>query len=431
MLKLPKNTNTNWFAKTEILLVASSIGSSVAAIIFQQVAFAAITSIPLSLAISLNSSNRKRIELVEQQHKASIIQLEQKFSDKQEFISKILYSLPTPAELADVESRLEAYKSAFAEQLYTLNHQQSNTHLELQQLNKYHNNTDLQQRICVLENLLQLHNPAHLHTELQENLVSIEGKIRKLDQQFNNLPISDLHHQLLQLQDLVNKLQLNSAEPTQLYKCLLGEFQSISQQVQSVNSKTQELSLAHTEIQSQLNALAAPNLDKIDDEIKFLYAFVDREFQAFVDRVEGKIIDSTELKQHLVEEVQSLRQQIQAVSSSVSERITELQVELQSHRLSGEKSEIKIGANIYELTNWYRKLEQKVENSSKISISNPSSKIEKREIRVSSLKEIQHICDNCNQPYESKPIEGGFLFNNKFCCRSCKTHFEKLNGLLY
>lgn len=308
MLKLSNNTNCNGFAKTEVLLVVSSIGSSIAAIIFQQVAFAAITSIPLSLAISLNSSHRKRLESVEQQHKASIIQLEQN-SNKQESINEILYSLPTRAELANIESRLEAYNSAFAEQ-YTLTKQQNNTDLELEQINNYHSIADVQQRLYVLENLIQLHNPTHQHTELQENIVSIEAKIRKLEQQFNNLPISDLQHQLLQLQELVNKLQLNSTESTQLYKCLLGEIQFLSQQVQSVNSKTQELSFAHTEIQNQLKSLKAPNLDKIDDEIKFLYAFVDREFQALVARVEGKIIDATELKQHLVEDVQSISQQV-------------------------------------------------------------------------------------------------------------------------
>lgn len=308
MLKLSNNTNRNGFAKTEVLLVVSSIGSSIAAIIFQQVAFAAITSIPLSLAISLNSSHQKRLESVEQQHKASIIQLERN-SNKQESINEILYSLPTRAELTNIESRLEAYNSAFAEQ-YTLTEQQNNTDLELEQINNYHSIADVQQRLYVLENLIQLHNPTHQDTELQENIVSIQAKIRKLEQQFNNLPISDLQHQLLQLQELVNQLQLNSTESTQLYKCLLGEIQFLSQQVQSVNSKTQELSFAHTEIQNQLKSLKAPNLDKIDDEIKFLYAFVDREFQALVARVEGKIIDVTELKQHLVEDVQSISQQV-------------------------------------------------------------------------------------------------------------------------
>lgn len=427
MVKLSNNTNHNWFAKTEILLVASSIGSSVAAIIFQQVAFAAITSIPLSLAISLNSSNRKRLESVEQQHKASIIQLEQNFYDKQKFINEVVYSLPTRADLTDIESRFEAYNCAFAEQIYTLNNQQSNTHIELQQINNYHSIADLQQRICVLESLLQLHNPAHLRTELQENLVSIEGKIGKLEQQFNNSPISDLQHQFLQVQALVNKLQLSSTESTELYKCLVGKFQSLSQQVQSVNSKTQELSLAHTEIQSQLNALAAPNLDKIDDEIKFLYAFVDREFQAFVDRVEGKIIDSTELKQHLVEEVQSLRQQIQAVSSSVSERITNIQVELQNHQISVEKSESKMYADIYELTDWYRKLENELQKQYKKISSNKSIKTENPETQVFTPKTIKYECAYCNQNYQNKSIQGGHFLSYNFCSHSCKNEYEKRN----
>jgi hypothetical protein len=114
MPNLSNNINRNWFANTEILLVASSIGSSVAAIIFQQVAFAAITSIPLSLAISLNSHNRRRVEEVDRQHKASVTHLEQKFSDKQEFTDKVLYSLPTRSEVSDLEKRLEAYKTTLS-----------------------------------------------------------------------------------------------------------------------------------------------------------------------------------------------------------------------------------------------------------------------------------------------------------------------------
>ena len=426
MLKLSNNTNPNWFAKTEVLLVASSIGSSVAAIIFQQVAFAAITSIPLSLAISLNSSNRKRLESVDQQHKASIIQLEQN-SNKQQSINQLFYSLPTRAELADIESRLEVYKSAFAEQLYTLTKEQTNTDLELQQINNYHDIADVQQRLYVLENFLQLHNPAHLRTELQENLVSTEAKIRKLEQQFNNLPISNLQHQLLQLQEQVNKLQLNSTESTQLYQCLLGKIEFLSQQVQSVNSKTQELSLAQTEIQNQLNSLSAPNLDKIDDEIKFLYAFVDREFQALVARVEGKIIDTTELKQHLVKEVQSISQQVQAVSSSVSERITKIQVELQSHQISVENSESKIYADLYELTDWYRKLENELHKQSKKSSLDTSIKTENQGSKVFSPKKIQYECAYCNQNYQTKSIQGGHFLSYNFCSHSCKHEYEKRN----
>ncbi len=374
MVKLSNNTNRNLFAKTEVLLVASSIGSSIAAIIFQQVAFAAITSIPLSLAISLNSSNRKRLDEVERQHKASIIQLEQKFADKQEFISKVLYSLPTRTELADIENRLEAYNSAFAEQLYTLNQQQSNTYLELQQINNDRSVADVQQRICVLENLLQLHNPAHLHTELQENLVSIEGKIRKLEQQFNNLPISDLQHQLLQIQELVNKLQLDSTESTQLYKCLLGEIQFISQQVQSVNSKTQELSLAHTEIQSQLKSLEALDIEKISSETDFLYTFIDTEFQAFVVRVEEKFKTLEEKSNNLL--LHDFQKRLLHLEHSVSK---------------------------YQTT--------------------PNKKSEKS-VATDSNKKHELVCEHCHQPITAKYVIGGYFNNYKFHL-DCKSDYEK------
>ena len=415
------------------------------------------------MAISLNSSNRKRLESVEQQHKnsliqleqklldkqksvneflyslptradladvesrleaykstftdqlytlnneqqhlVSIIQLEQKLLDKQKSVNEVLYSLPTQADLADVENRLEAYKSTFTEQLYTLNKQQSNTHLELQKINSDRSNADIQHRICVLENLLQLHNPAHLHT-LQENQVSIEAKIQNLEQQFN-LPITNLQHQLLQLQDLINHLQLNSTQSTQFHEYLVGEFESLSQQIQSVNSQIQGLSLAYTEIQTQLKSLAAPNLDKIDNDIKFMYAFIDSEFQPFVDRVEGKLIDDTQLKQHLAQEVQSLRQQVQAVSNSVSERIKSIQVELQSHQSYVKKSESKIYADIDKLTDWYKKLEDEVKKLVEKNGSVIIKKVEQSKTTVSSTNKV--MCEHCYDDCKNDPIPGGFF----------------------
>jgi hypothetical protein len=95
MPKFLGTINRNWFDTTEALLVVSSIGGSVAAIVFQQVTFAAITSIPLSLVVSLNSYNRRRLDEVTQQHQVSVVQLEQKFSNNQDFFDKVLSSLPT------------------------------------------------------------------------------------------------------------------------------------------------------------------------------------------------------------------------------------------------------------------------------------------------------------------------------------------------
>lgn len=59
----------SWFNSAESLLVISSIGGSVASLVFQQVAFAAATSLSLSLAVGLNScNNRRRLDEVSQQH---------------------------------------------------------------------------------------------------------------------------------------------------------------------------------------------------------------------------------------------------------------------------------------------------------------------------------------------------------------------------
>ncbi len=417
MSKLSSSINRNWFANTEILLIASSIGSSVAAIIFQQVAFAAITSLPLSLAISLNSHNRRRIEEVERQYKASVTHLEQKFSDKQEFTDKVLYSLPTRSELSDLEKRLEAYRTTFTEELSTLN-QQSNLNLELHKIDIDRKKiVDVQQRLYVLESLLQSYNPTDLNPELQETLVSFEGKVKKLELQFNNLPLSNLQQQFIQLQQIVNKLQVSSTEATQLDKCLLGEIHHISQQFQSVNSKTQELSFAYTEMRSQINLLEPANPDKIFDQIKFLL---------FNDSHTG-IAKSTEINQHLVEEVQSIHQQIQAVSSSVSERIKALQVELQTQRLFVEKSERKIHEDLYELADWYKNLENELKKLGEKSGSTTSNKVQKSEVKVSSTNKIKYVCDHCHRNYEHQPIEGGYFFNNKFCRPFCKKRFELQN----
>ncbi len=415
------------FGTTEVLLIVSSIGGSVASIIFQQVAFAAITSIPLSLAVSFSSYNRKRLDETNQQQ-ASIIQLEQQFLNHKEFVNEVLYSLPNRSELAGLERLLKARTTVFTEQLGKLK-EQINTYLELQQVNSWHSEVcDVQQRLCVVESLIELYNPSQLRTELQEIQASVEGKAKKLDQQFHNLPISNLQYQLSQIEELVKKLQVNSTEHAQLNKYFLGEIQSISQQVQTLTGRTEELS------------------------------FADREFHAFVARIEGRIIDSdsspnnskvgkleeieqlkklfhvlqtgittsTELNQHLTEEVQSLRQQVQAVSSNVSERISSLQVELQKQIVSGRKFEHKISTDLYELTNWYRKLDQQLQNWLKNNSLNTSSKQRNKEPNIS-LAEMQSRCEYCSSICQAQSIQGGEFLNYKFCSRSCKKEYEKRN----
>jgi len=427
MPKLLRKFPLKQFGATEVLLIASSIGGSIASIVFQQVAFAAITSIPLSLAVSFNSYNRKRLDEANQQQ-GRIIQVEQQFLKYKEFVNEALYSLPNRSELAGIESLLEARNAVFTEQLGKLK-EQINAYLELQKVNTWHSEVcDVQQRLCVVESLIELYNPSQLRTELQEIQTSVEGKAKKLDQQFHNLPISNLQYQLSQIEELVKKLQVNSAEYAQLNKYFLGEIKSISQQVQTLTGRTEELS------------------------------FADRQFQAFVARVEGRIIDpdssanhpklgkleeieqlkqlfhvlqagittSTELNQHLAQEVQSLQQQIQSASSNVSERISSLQVELQKQIVSKEKFEHKISTDLYELTDWYRKLDRQLQNYSKNNSLDTNSKPKNKEPKIS-LKETQSRCEYCHRIYQTQSIEGGEFLNYKFCSRSCKKEYEKRN----
>lgn len=291
MSKLSNNTNRNWYAKTEVLLVATSIGSSVAAIVFQQIAFAAITSIPLSLAIGFNSSNRKRLEEVERQHKATIIQLEQKFLEKQESTNNVLYSLPTRFDLLKIEKGLEDYNNTFTEQLNNLDERQTSVNLKPQQIDSdCQQFTEIQQRLYHLETLLKSYNlTLSNNTIIQQTVASIEGKIEKLEKQFNNLTLPDFQDQLKQLQQVVEKLQISNTESRQANKYFSEKIQDINHKVQSVNNKIQELSLTHIEIQNRLNPLKDIDFEKISSKTEFLSTMIDTDFQLFRTCFEEKI----------------------------------------------------------------------------------------------------------------------------------------------
>jgi len=91
MPKPSATKNPSWFGSAESLLVISSIGGSVASLVFQQVTFAAATSLSLSLAVSLNSfNNRRHWDEVSQQRQAVVSQLEQQYSKEREFLNQAI-----------------------------------------------------------------------------------------------------------------------------------------------------------------------------------------------------------------------------------------------------------------------------------------------------------------------------------------------------
>lgn len=392
-----KKTNYKWFYSTEIVLVIGSISSSVASIVFQQAAFAAIGSIPLSLAVSFNSYNRKQLDKLTQQHQVSITQLEQQFSNNREFLS----SLPNHSELADTESRLEARNTAFAQQLDSLEKQLSR-YLELQQFNNQYNEVaDVQQRILAVEKSLKTYyKPEFLYVELQNSIAGLEAKIKKLEQQFNNLPVFDLQDRTTQVEQLINSLQANAGKVAQIYNLLLQENQLINQQVQALTNKTEALSLLPTE--------------EVTADLKI------------------SLKNSTELNQKLIKEFESLSQQVKAVSSGELKEVAALRVELQSQLSYIEKSERKIYANIHELKNRCKKLEDKIIQSFKENSSVASSKQINQKQRNEKVfsKEMNYVCEHCNRSHETQPIKGGYFLQSNFCGQGCKREYERMNGLL-
>lgn len=260
MPKLLRRIPLKQFSATEVLLIASSIGGSIASIVFQQVAFAAITSIPLSLAVSFNSYSRKRLDEANQQQ-GSAIQVEQQFLKHKEFVNEVIYSLPNRSELAGIESLLESRNAVFTEQLGKLK-EQVNTYLELQKVNNKEV-SDLQQRLRAVESLIQPYNPSQLHTEWQETQANIEGKIKKLEKQFYNLPISNLQYQVSQIEELVKKLQVNvdtnktCNENKLLYTYINTELQVLLARAEEKIKKSEERIL-----RQQLNSVSNNALDK-------------------------------------------------------------------------------------------------------------------------------------------------------------------------
>lgn len=374
MQKISNKLKFNWFSNTEILLSISAIGGSVASIIFQQVAIAAISSIPLSLAISLNSHKRKFLENITQQYQTSFTQLEQQFLRERELKEKFFLSLSS-YQLADIESRLESHNLAVSDQLDSLE-EKLNTHLALQPTICWQSEVfELQQRINLMENFLKLYNLENNRAESQKTFASIKEKIHKLELQFDNLPLFEFQYQLQQVQQLVDELHLKSTESTKLYTSFLGKLESVSQQIQALTDRTEEVSSSYLKLQSQLTLVEAPVVDKLRDEIKFLYTFVDKEFETLVVRVEEKINglrEPTENSQQLSKEVHSLRQQLESfLTKDLNKNTTSSPTKIQ-----------------------------------------------------------QTLCEHCHRPIQGKYVMGGYYNNYKFHY-DCKRDYERKHEIVF
>jgi exonuclease VII large subunit len=380
----PKKT-LSWFNSTESLLVISSIGGSIASLVFQQVAFAAATSLSLSLAVGLNScNNRRRLDEFSQQDQSIANKLEQQYSKEREFNSEAIKDLPNRSKQVDIEGRLtnlDIYNNQFANR--------------------------------------------------------VEGQIQDFKKQINNSLLPDLQHQFVEAVQLANQLQTSTVESTKLHQHLSTEIQSLNKQFQALDSKV-----------SHLTSIDNYDIGSIHNEIKFIYELLGdiqkqtinsaqrtdnsllldlqhqiAQIQQLFNHLKASSEDSNQIAQHLAGEIQSLQEQVQSLPINVSKRLETVQAELQSRFLTLEKSDCKIRNNIYELSDLYRQLSTKIEKSYK---SKPTQLV--KPPVVEPLTTNHYTCEHCRKDHKNNPIQGGDFGNYKFCSRGCKHQYENINN---
>lgn len=370
---MPKSSltrNPSWFGSTESLLVVSSIGGSIATLVFQQVAFAAATSISLSLAVGLNSSsNRRRLNEVSQQHQAVVNGLEQQYSKEREFLNEVIRHLPTRSEQVEIENHL--------------------TRLEA-------DNNKLTSRV--------------------------EGQVQDLERQIHNSLLPDLQPQFVEVVQLVNQLQTNTVNSSKLYQHLSTEIQSLHKQFQALVSSGSHITLQEN-----------TDLNSIRNEIKFIYKSlgdIQRQTRSPAELTDNSLLldlqhqlaqaqllfnqlkanseHSNQLTQNLAGEILPLQKQVQSISINVLNKIEKVQIELQSRLIILEKSD-------YEIRNYISKLSSCCTKSLEQFTVPPG---------VEPPTTIQPACEHCHQPFKGKYVMGGD-YNNYKLHVDCKHEYEK------
>lgn len=386
---MPKSSptrNPSWFGSTESLLVVSSIGGSIATLVSQQIVFAAATSISLSLAVGLTSSNnRRRLDEVSQHHQAVVSGLERQYSKEREFLNEVIRHLPIRSEQVEIENHL--------------------TRLEA-------HNTKLTSRV--------------------------EGQLQDLERQLHNLLIPNLQPQFIEIVQLVNQLQTNTVDSSKFHQYLSTEVQSLHKQFQALSSKEPYITLQED-----------TDLNSIRNDIKFIYELLSNvqgqtinsaeltdnsllldlqhqlaQAQLLFNQLKASNEDSNQLIQNLGIEIPLLQKQVQSNSINVAKRLEKVQAELQIRMLALEKSDCKIRNDIYQLSDWYTKITEKFEKSNtppKQSIKPPV---------ILSHTTTQSYCEHCRQIYKSKSIQGGYFGHSDFCSSECRYQYENINGLL-
>ncbi|GET44024.1 hypothetical protein [Microseira wollei] len=165
-----------WVSITEVLLIVSSLGTSVAAVILQQSLLATLASVPLSLAVGLNSWEKNRLSQAYQESQASIIRLEQQLEAWQ--------SSNTILNLIEAESHHES---------------------SIEEISKYLQ--VLQNKIYWLDQNIQHRQPiAFKNIVSRKDIKELEGEIKEVDSRIDNFRIPDIKQRMCQIEREIHSL---------------------------------------------------------------------------------------------------------------------------------------------------------------------------------------------------------------------------------
>ena len=176
----------HWLNTTELLLIVSSLGGSVASVIFQQSLFATLASVPLSLALGLNSWERNRLDRVNQESQASLIRLEQQIQNWEHSNSL--------SSLIDAESK---HGKSIQEISNAIQGLREEIHA-------------ISQSVSHLESIDQARNQATRNEQLSldSKFSELERKIKDIASRIDALRIPEIEQKLGQLDLAVQNLQV-------------------------------------------------------------------------------------------------------------------------------------------------------------------------------------------------------------------------------
>ncbi len=258
--------NATWLQTTETVLLAGSIGSSVASVVLQQVTFAAITSVQLSLVLGLNSWNRKRWDDLNQQNQSAIAQIQQQLLKDQSSVHQIeatIRQLPTHQDITTLQQLSESAIAQIQQQLLKANTRQLPTYQDIatlqQQLEQL--KTDHQKRLNQLSEARSDREIQFEQAAIEKVEISVNKKLSQLTQEIQEQKVL-ARHTSQELSVLQQAATLNTSEDIELIQNRIHDLRAyIQTNLEKLEVRVQESS--QNWVKSQISSQIEPFLSQL------------------------------------------------------------------------------------------------------------------------------------------------------------------------